>query len=155
MTASFLKNINNSDVRNKLKSLTAYSKEAYSYKIRMVFAAFLHLTRHSILQNMKGSILVNGHKVNSLSRYRNITGFVPQEDVMHRKLTAREVLTFQGRLRLPATIPANMIKHRVEEIMKLLEIAHVANTQIGDEVNCTYQYVELLLAQSVHQCNRP
>ena len=42
---------------------------------------------------------------------------------------------FQGRLRLPGSTPAEKIKKRVGEILKLLEIAHVASVPIGDEVN--------------------
>ena len=78
--------------------------------------------------------MVNGEEVDSLSKYRKVTGFVPQEDIMHRKLTVEEVLTFQGRLRLPGCTPAEKIRHRVVEILKLLEIAHVAGVPIGDEV---------------------
>jgi len=80
-----------------------------------------------------GKLMVNGEEVDSLSKYRKVTGFVPQEDIMHRKLTVEEVLTFQGRLRLPGCTPAETIKHRVSEILKLLEIAHVADVPIGDE----------------------
>ena len=53
---------------------------------------------------------------------------------MHRKLTVREVLLFQGRLRLPGNTDYAVIKDRVEHVMELLEIAHVANVQIGDAV---------------------
>ena len=78
--------------------------------------------------------MVNGQQVDSLSKYRKVTGFVPQDDIMHRKLTVEEVLIFQGRLRLPASLPAEMIKQKVAEILQLLEIAHVARVPIGDEV---------------------
>ena len=78
--------------------------------------------------------MVNGEAVDSLSKYRRVTGFVPQEDTMHRKLTVQEVLKFQGRLRLPASTPTGKIKERAEQILKLLEIAHVATVPIGDEV---------------------
>ena len=85
--------------------------------------------------------MVNGQAVDSLSKYRKVTGFVPQEDIMHRKLTVKEVLIFQGRLRLPGSTPAEKIKERVGEILKLLEIAHVADVPIGDEVNICCQFI--------------
>ena len=85
--------------------------------------------------------MVNSKSVHSLSKYRKVTGFVPQEDTMHRKLTVQEVLTFQGRLRLPASTPYGKITHRVDEILKLLEIAHVASVPIGDEVGFCFQYL--------------
>ena len=88
-------------------------------------------------------ITVNGQQVDSLSKYRKVTGFVPQQDIMHRKLTVEEVLIFQGRLRLPVSLSAGNIKHRVDEIMKLLEIARVANAQIGDEVKHYRQNIEI------------
>ena len=91
-------------------------------------------------KKISGEIKVNGEVVDSLSKYRKVTGFVPQEDIMHRKLTVEEVLMFQGRLRLPGSTPAEKIKERVVEIMTLLEIAHVAKVQIGDEVQLCYQY---------------
>ena len=92
-------------------------------------------------KKISGEIKVNGQIVNSLSKYRKVTGFVPQEDVMHRKLKVKEVLIFQGRLRLPGSTPAEKIKQRVGEIMKLLEIAHVADVPIGDEVNLCCQCI--------------
>ena len=96
--------------------------------------------------------MVNGQKVDSLSLYRKVTGFVPQEDIMHRKLTVEEVLMFQGRLRLPESTPAKMIKHRVNEILKLLEIAHVASVPIGDEVNYYWKEpISTLIHQSMTQ----
>ena len=60
---------------------------------------------------------------------------------MHRKLKVKEVLIFQGRLRLPGSTPAEKIKQRVGEIMKLLEIAHVADVPIGDEVHLCCQCI--------------
>ena len=101
----------------------------------MIFAPFS--------QKIGGKIMVNGQVVDSLSKYRKVTGFVPQEDIMHRKLTVKEVLIFQGRLRLPGSTPAEKIKERVGEILKLLEIAHVADVPIGDEVNYLYCYTAI------------
>ena len=92
-------------------------------------------------KKVDGEIKVNGQEVNSLSKYRKITGFVPQEDIMHRKLTVKEVLMFQGRMRLPGSTPAEKIEERVDEILKLLEIAHVADVPIGDEVNICCQFI--------------
>ena len=88
--------------------------------------------------------MVNGEKVESLSKYRKVTGFVPQEDIMHRKLTVEEVLTFQGRLRLPGSTPANQIKSKVDEILKLLEIDHVARILVGDEVGRIFHKIYML-----------
>ena len=77
---------------------------------------------------------MNNDEVDSLSKFRKVTGFVPQEDTMHRKLLVKEVLMFQGRLRLPASTPTAHVKEKVDQILKLLEISHVADVPIGDEV---------------------
>ena len=42
--------------------------------------------------HMEGDILING-RPDKISRYRSITGFVPQDDIMHRTLTVFEVTT--------------------------------------------------------------
>eukprot|EP00794_Sanderia_malayensis_P016837 gene16838-18536_t len=80
--------------------------------------------------DLGGVIEVNGTPVTSLTKYRKVTGFVPQEDTMHRKLTVKEVLLFQGRLRLPSSTDDETIRKKV---LELLEIAHVEDVPIGDE----------------------
>ena len=47
-----------------------------------------------------GQVFING-KPDEISTYKKDTGFVPQEDIMHRNLTVRENLHFNARLRLP------------------------------------------------------
>ena len=78
--------------------------------------------------------MVNGEPLDSIGKFRKVTGFVPQEDTMHRKLKVREVLMYQGKLRLPASTTFQEIKQKVDHILDLLEISHVADVPIGDEV---------------------
>ncbi|WJX79202.1 hypothetical protein P8452_62344 [Trifolium repens] len=54
--------------------------------------------------NISGSILING-KNESIHSYKKITGFVPQDDILHRNLTVEENLRFSARCRLPADMP--------------------------------------------------
>lgn len=49
-----------------------------------------------------GTITVNG-KPDRLERYKRVTGFVPQDDIMHRALTVEEVLKYSAAMRLPAS----------------------------------------------------
>ncbi|MCH86242.1 putative white-brown complex protein 30-like, partial [Trifolium medium] len=54
--------------------------------------------------NISGSILING-KNESIHSYKKITGFVPQDDIVHGNLTVEENLRFSARCRLPADMP--------------------------------------------------
>jgi ABC-type multidrug transport system fused ATPase/permease subunit len=51
----------------------------------------------------EAEILINGRK-SKLSDVKSILGFVPQEDVMIRNLTVRQVLTFAALSHLPSTL---------------------------------------------------
>jgi ABC-type multidrug transport system ATPase subunit/ABC-type multidrug transport system permease subunit len=61
-------------------------------------------------------------------------GYVPQEDVMHRALTASEVLFFTGRLSYPDDASGEEIRARVAKVLKQLDLSHVADSVVGDEV---------------------
>ncbi|CAB3987012.1 ABC transporter, ATPbinding domain containing [Paramuricea clavata] len=80
-----------------------------------------------------GKILFNNNEVKGIKQFRSITGFVPQEDTMHRNLTVREVLYYQAKLRLPAGTDTRIIKDKIVQTLNILEIAHVADSLIGDE----------------------
>ncbi|PFX16850.1 putative white-brown complex homolog protein 30 [Stylophora pistillata] len=80
-----------------------------------------------------GNIFINDNPVQDLGVLRNITGFVPQEDIMHRKLTVKEVLIYQASLRLPSSISKEEKKKKVKEVLDQLDLAQVKNTKIGDE----------------------
>ncbi|KAL9979697.1 hypothetical protein ACROYT_G017399 [Oculina patagonica] len=83
--------------------------------------------------NRDGRLFINDKEVKDLGVYRNLTGFVPQEDVMHRSLTVKEVLIYQANLRLPSFISMDEKRRRINEVLKLLDLVGVKNTKIGDE----------------------
>ncbi len=56
------------------------------------------------VEKTNGTLLING-KSEEMHVYRKLVGFVPQEDVMLRMLTVKEILTFQAHLRLPNDHP--------------------------------------------------
>lgn len=80
-----------------------------------------------------GRLFINGDQVTDLGVFRNITGFVPQEDVMHRTLTVKEVLIYQANLRLPSSVTKEEKKRRVKEVLDLLDLTHIKGSKIGDE----------------------
>ena len=86
----------------------------------------------SKVQNTSGTILVNGVE-ERISKYKKLVGFVPQEDVMLRKLTVREVLDHSASLRLPSNWSRAQRKQFVDDVVSLLELGHIQNSVIGDE----------------------
>lgn len=65
---------------------------------------------------------------------RKVVGFVPQEDVMIRSLTVRDIITFSASYRLPASLTRAEIDERVTECLFELGIPHVQHSIIGDEL---------------------
>ncbi|RIA87160.1 hypothetical protein C1645_828180 [Glomus cerebriforme] len=79
-----------------------------------------------------GIIKVNGVEEN-LGKYRKLIGFVPQEDVMLRELTVREILVHSAMMRLPADMKRVDKKQKVVETIRFLELSHVMDSIIGNE----------------------
>lgn len=79
-----------------------------------------------------GTLKVNGEE-EELSAFRNIIGFVPQEDIMMRDLTVEENVTHSALMRLPSSWSTASKLERVEEILDALEIDHIRDSVVGDE----------------------
>lgn len=79
-----------------------------------------------------GVVKLNG-KVDELSNYSKLIGYVPQEDIMIRELTVRDILMHSARTRLPKSMEYRAVKEKVNEIISFLGMAHVANSIIGNE----------------------
>ena len=79
-----------------------------------------------------GSVLING-RPDELSNYKKLVGYVPQEDIMLRELSVREVLMHSARMRLPSDWKYQRIKAKVNEIISFLGMSHVMNSIIGNE----------------------
>eukprot|EP00762_Andalucia_godoyi_P001471 ANDGO_00133.mRNA.1 ABC transporter G family member 28 len=88
------------------------------------------------LSQRSGEIIINeatGLSLGQLSK-KGLLGFVPQEDVMLRQLTVREILTHAAFSRLPGTMSRAEKMASVDFVMDLLRIAHVQHSQVGDEL---------------------
>nr|KAJ3408247.1 hypothetical protein HK105_003233 [Polyrhizophydium stewartii] len=79
-----------------------------------------------------GHVTINGTS-EELSKYKRLIGYVPQEDIMLRELTVRDILMHSARMRLPADWDYAKIKSKVLDIIAFLGMSHVANSIIGDE----------------------
>ncbi|KAI3659540.1 hypothetical protein MP638_005226 [Amoeboaphelidium occidentale] len=84
------------------------------------------------LKGYDGTVLVND-SINTMSTYKKLCGFVPQDDVMLRELTVGEVLLHSARSRLPASLSELKKVRIVKETMDFLSLTPVYNSYIGDE----------------------
>ncbi|KAG0369711.1 hypothetical protein BGZ54_009137 [Gamsiella multidivaricata] len=78
-----------------------------------------------------GSIKVNG-KEQTLSLWKKLIGFVPQEDVMLSELTVREILMHSAKMRQPVHMSNNEKRLKVLEVIQFLGIGHIMDNRIGD-----------------------
>lgn len=81
---------------------------------------------------VEGNFYVNGEKVSN-SDYKNVIGFVDQEDTMLPTLTVHETIMNSAMLRLPRDMGKNAKELRVYEVEKQLGISHIKDSLIGSE----------------------
>ncbi|KAK7279629.1 hypothetical protein RJT34_24684 [Clitoria ternatea] len=77
-----------------------------------------------------GSILINGRN-ESIHSYKKITGFVPQDDVVHGNLTVEENLWFSAQCRLAADLSKPEKVLVVERVIEFLGLQSVRNSLVG------------------------
>ncbi|KAJ3202527.1 hypothetical protein HDU67_000462 [Dinochytrium kinnereticum] len=67
-----------------------------------------------------GRLYINGAEA-EVHLYRKIIGYVPQEDIMLRELTVREVVLHSARIRLPGSWSSKQIEDHVDNVLKALK----------------------------------
>jgi ABC-type multidrug transport system ATPase subunit len=79
-----------------------------------------------------GDLFINGFKIESLSEYKELIGFVPQDDIVYSRLTVRENLEYSALLRLPAKWTVSSKLNVVDDVIRALQLSRVANNVVGD-----------------------
>ena len=79
---------------------------------------------------VQGDFYVNGEKVDD-DEYRNVVGFVDQEDTLLPTLTVHETILTSALLRLPRDMNNAVKEQRVFEVEKQLGIFHIKDQLIG------------------------
>mmetsp|Transcript_10460 Transcript_10460/g.18870 ORF Transcript_10460/g.18870 Transcript_10460/m.18870 type:complete len:705 (-) Transcript_10460:62-2176(-) len=81
----------------------------------------------------KGEILYNGHERDD-KMFSRVTSYVPQEDIMWPHATVRETIEFVEQLAgaYPSNVSHEIRERRIEGILRVLGLAKVADTKIGD-----------------------
>lgn len=90
------------------------------------------LARKNKRGQVAGDFYVNGEKVDD-SSYKNVVGFVDQEDTMLPTLTVHETILNSALLRLPRYMGRAAKEQRVLEVEKELGIHHIRDSLIGSE----------------------
>lgn len=80
----------------------------------------------------QGKIFING-KEGSLTNFKQLVGFVTQEDIMVRTMTVEETLTFAARTRLDWKQAYSNVNTVVENVIRVLGLEDIRNSIIGDE----------------------
>ncbi|ORZ12015.1 hypothetical protein BCR42DRAFT_332368 [Absidia repens] len=79
---------------------------------------------------VSGQVLVNGHQL-SPRQYKQLIGYVDQEDTMISTLTVYETILYSALLRLPRSMSVAAKKFRVTEVMQELGIDTIKDSKIG------------------------
>ena len=79
-----------------------------------------------------GNMYVNGEKILD-HEYRNVIGYVDQEDTLLPTLTVQETIMTSALLRLPADMGRSLKERRVMEVIQQLGINHIKDQMIGSE----------------------
>ncbi|TPX43569.1 hypothetical protein SeMB42_g01127 [Synchytrium endobioticum] len=77
-----------------------------------------------------GEILVNGYLI-SIDEYKDIIGYVDQEESLMETLTVYETILYSALLRLPRYMSYDAKRQRVYETMLELDILSIANSRVG------------------------
>lgn len=80
-----------------------------------------------------GHMYINGQEARDLSQYKTVMGFVPQDDIMHRKLTVKEIFKFNADARLPVNLSEPDKESLINDIIEVLGLFNVKHSVIGDE----------------------
>jgi ABC-type multidrug transport system ATPase subunit/ABC-type multidrug transport system permease subunit len=90
------------------------------------------LARKNKRGTVEGNFYVNGEKVSDQA-YKNVVGFVDQEDSMLPTLTVHETIMTSALLRLPRGMGRAAKEQRVYEVEKQLGITGIRDSLIGSE----------------------
>lgn len=71
--------------------------------------------------------MINGSKINNVNKFKNIIGYVLQDDIMDVTLTPRQLFTFYVKLR-----GIRDVKKKVDDVIILMCLERCADTIVGD-----------------------
>lgn len=83
----------------------------------------------------EGGVLYNGADLGrSLDMFRSVIGYVPQQDIVHRRITIRRALQYTARLRLPQDTTDAEIATYIDRVLKQVGLHEKADQPIDTPV---------------------
>jgi ABC-type multidrug transport system ATPase subunit len=80
----------------------------------------------------RGEVLFDGVDVYAnLDTFRNLLGYVPQEDIIHAELPLGRTLQYAAKLRLPASVSNAEIDAVVTDVLSVLDLSHREHVRVG------------------------
>lgn len=107
-----------------------------------------------------GTVLYNGYDYyRSLDTFSNELGYVPQDDIIHRRLRVKRALYYAAKMRLPADFTSAQIKQRINEVLQDVEMEYRADAMVyklsGGERKRISIALELLANPSIFFLDEP
>src|SRR6266567_1442651 len=108
----------------------------------------------------RGTVLYNGQDYyRHLAAFSTQIGYVPQDDIVHRRLTVANALYYTARMRLPHDFTHAQIKQRVDEVLEDVDLKHRRRQMVrklsGGERKRVSIALELLANPSVFFLDEP
>ncbi|EFC50537.1 predicted protein, partial [Naegleria gruberi] len=82
--------------------------------------------------SINGTIKIN-NTIDSFANLKKITGFVPQNDIMHPNLTVKETIHFAAKTKLDFRLAAKQVTSIISNVIETLGLGHIKHSIIGDE----------------------
>jgi ABC transport system ATP-binding/permease protein len=83
----------------------------------------------------EGGVFYNGVDLGrSLDMFRSVIGYVPQQDIVHRRITIRRALEYTARLRLPQDTSPTEIAGYIDRVLKQVGLHEKADQPIDTPV---------------------
>lgn len=82
-----------------------------------------------------GNVYFNGSDLNrKFEKFRSAIGYVPQQDIVHRKIKINSALGYTARLRLPPDTEKNEIEDHICRVLKQIKLTEKADLSIDTPI---------------------
>ncbi|KAH6895532.1 hypothetical protein B0T10DRAFT_587006 [Thelonectria olida] len=81
--------------------------------------------------NNTGGLVSVNNVPGKMKRYKKLTGYVPQDDIVLPELTVYENIVHSARVRLPRTWSESDVRSHVDSVIDCLELSHVRDSLVG------------------------